>query len=78
MSKYGAFSGPYFPVFGKYGPEKLPYLDTFYAVSNVLVNVLEELIVVGMHIFQECKLSSGFSENRKNIKVEKSWQLLGP
>ena len=31
------FSGPYFPVFGlntgKYGPEKTPYLDTFYTVS---------------------------------------------
>ena len=36
MSKYGVFSGPYFPVFelnnGKYGPEKTPYLETFYAV----------------------------------------------
>ena len=31
-SKYGVFSGPYFPVFGlntgKYGPEKTLYLDT--------------------------------------------------
>ena len=36
VSKYGAISGPYFPVFspntGKYGPEKTPYLDTFHAV----------------------------------------------
>ena len=36
MSKYGVFSGRYFPVFspniGKYGPEKSPYLDTFHAV----------------------------------------------
>ena len=46
MSKYGVFSGPYFPEFrlnterygvfspnrGKYGPEKTPYLDTFHAV----------------------------------------------
>ena len=36
VSKYGVFSGPYFPVFGlntkKYGPEKTPYSDTFYAV----------------------------------------------
>ena len=39
MSKYGTFSGPYFPAFGlnspnvvKYGPEKTPYLDTFHAV----------------------------------------------
>ena len=42
MSKYGGFSGPYFPVFGlntgkygtgKYGLEKAPYLDTFHAVN---------------------------------------------
>ena len=36
VSKYGVFSGPYFPVFipntGKYGPEKNPYLDTFHVV----------------------------------------------
>ena len=33
VSKYGVFSGLYFPVFGlntgKYGPENTPYLDTF-------------------------------------------------
>ena len=34
VSKYGVFSGPYFPVLG---PEKTPYLDTFYTVINVLV-----------------------------------------
>ena len=36
MSKYVAFSGPYFPVFGlntgKYRLEKTPYLDNFQAV----------------------------------------------
>ena len=48
VSKYGVFSGPYFPTFGlnrgtpylsvfspnpgKYGPEKISYLDTFHAV----------------------------------------------
>ena len=49
VSKYGVFSGPFFPLFllnteiygeslriqseyGKYGPEKTPYLDTFHAV----------------------------------------------
>ena len=36
VSKYGAFSGPYFPAIalntGKYGPEKTPELDTFHAV----------------------------------------------
>ena len=38
MSKYGFFSGTYFPVFGlntgKYGPGKTLYLDAFYAVKN--------------------------------------------
>ena len=38
MSKNGVFSGPYFPVFElnmrKYGPEKIPSLDTFYAVTT--------------------------------------------
>ena len=41
VSKYGVFSGPYFPVFGlntgKYGPEKTPYLDSFYAVYHISV-----------------------------------------
>ena len=46
VSKYGVFSGPYFPAFAlnterysvfspnaeKYGPEKTPYLDTFHTV----------------------------------------------
>ena len=36
VSKSGVIVGPYFPAFwlntGKYGPEKAPYLDTFYAV----------------------------------------------
>ena len=38
MSKNGVISGPYFPVFGlkteKYGPEVIPYLDTFHAVME--------------------------------------------
>ena len=29
VSKYRAFSGPYFPFFG---PEKIPYLETFHGV----------------------------------------------
>ena len=40
MSKYGVISGPYFPVFGlnsgKYGPEITPYLNTFYAVKQIV------------------------------------------
>ena len=42
MSKYGVFSGPYFPVFrlntGKYGREKPPSLDTFHAVFQLLTH----------------------------------------
>ena len=38
MSKYGAFSGPIFPVFspnrGKYGLENTPYLDAFQVVQT--------------------------------------------
>ena len=37
VSKYGAFSSPYFPVFGlntgKHGLEKTQCLDNFHAVS---------------------------------------------
>ena len=44
VSKYGVFSGPYFPVFspntGKYGPDT-PYVDTFYAVRPVPMSVVQ-------------------------------------
>ena len=37
---HGVISGPYFPVFspntGKYGPETIPYLDTFHATGLFL------------------------------------------
>ena len=33
MSKYEVISGPYFSAFG---PEKIPYLDTFQAVKGTL------------------------------------------
>ena len=46
VSKYGVISGPYFPIFGlntgKYGPEKTPYLDTFYAVISGKMNIITE------------------------------------
>ena len=45
MSKYGHFTGPYFPVFalntvntGKYGPEKTRYFDTIHAVVTMPSN----------------------------------------
>ena len=38
VSKYWVLPNPYFPVFelnkGKYGPEKIPYMDTFHTVSG--------------------------------------------
>ena len=44
VSKYGVFSGPYFPAFspntGKYGPEKTSYLDTFHAVKGTGINTV--------------------------------------
>ena len=44
VSKYGDFSGPYFLVFGlntgKYGPEKTPYLDTFQAVKETKIKLI--------------------------------------
>ena len=59
MSKYGVFSGPYFPVFGlntgKYGLEKTPYLVTLQIVKSLRFGVtfqfllllnLEELAVI--------------------------------
>ena len=43
VSKYGVFSGPYFPVFssntGKYGPGKTPYFDTFHTMAAALCDI---------------------------------------
>ena len=53
MSKYGVFSGPYFPVFrpttGKYGPEKTPYFDFFHAVDWLLETLIEETFIEQHH-----------------------------
>ena len=42
VSKYGVISSPYFPVFnpniGKYGPQITPYLETFHAVSWMIIS----------------------------------------
>ena len=45
LSRYGVFSGPYFPVFG---PEKTPYLDTFHAVNGKITEqkITENLPIV--------------------------------
>ena len=45
MSKYGVFSGPYFPIFGmntgKCGLKKTRYLDTFHAVVVLVDKLLD-------------------------------------
>ena len=71
VSKYRIFSGPYFPVFilntGKYGPEKTPYLNTFYAVKlknqiakawNVWNLILGSLIKYVRRIYQKNNISN--------------------
>ena len=59
-SKYGVFSGPYFSVFssngGKYGPEKIPYLDTFHAVSTPNLLFFKHLIKRWDGVSCECNL----------------------
>ena len=53
VSKYGVFSGPYFPVFGlnthtgKYEPETTSYLDTFHAVLMSEFPVLSLVMIIG-------------------------------
>ena len=53
MSKYGVFSGPYFPVFSpnieKYGPEKTPYLDTFHEMTYDGTFLQKELIKAAIY-----------------------------
>ena len=82
MSKYGVFSGQYFPIFspntGKYGPEKTPYLDIFHAL---LFLVLKRMKKHGIKI-KACKSqlfcreisylgllvsSEGFTTDLKNV-----------
>ena len=50
VSKYGIYSGPYFPIFklntGKCGPEKTPYLETFHTVYILYCKVVWELCYI--------------------------------
>ena len=60
VSKYGVFSGLYFPVFrpntGKYGPEKTLYMNTFRAIRVTL-------FMLGI-------LGTGVLENRLTFLME--------
>ena len=61
LSKYGIISSPYFPVFnpntGKYGPEIIPYLDTFHAVT-----ILGTLWRIGILYNISCCISKWLKE----------------
>ena len=74
MSKYGVFSGPYFPAFGlnteKYGPENTPYLDNFHAVKIIFYASLS---------FHSAKLKDGIPTVKIMIAqedVERNYQWL--
>ena len=59
MSKYGVFSGPYFPIFspnaGKYGPEKTPYLDTQCMTQEMCQRAVHRSFFVFDYIPDKCK-----------------------
>ena len=66
VSTYRVFSGLYFSIFspntGKYGPEKTPYLDTFYAVSvSCLLVYLQIFNIVNILFYFEQAFTSIFS-----------------
>ena len=54
VSRYGAFSGPYFPVFvlnmGKYGPKETPFSNTFHSVLFTLTCLY--LLYLLIHIYR--------------------------
>ena len=68
VSKHGVCSGPYFLVFGmntgKYGPEKMPYLDSFHVVSNLSVKAFHDSIIFEV---------DGIVSNKKNAYLENPW-----
>ena len=73
MSKYGVFSGPYFPVFspntGKYGPEKTPFLDTFQPIiSKLFKKIMQNQINGCISVF----LSSYLCGNRKGYNTQQT------
>ena len=78
VSKYGVFSGSYFPVFspnmGKYGTEETPYWDTFHAVKLTHKNIQELLSIIVYHLRNIWKCYQA-----KLIKLlRKSYQDLNP
>ena len=73
VSKYGIFSGLYFPVFrlntvfrantGKYRPENTPFLDTFHAVLRYKQRIQRdtEYIKSRKYLFQKVSKNTSFT-----------------
>ena len=73
MSKYGVFSGPYFPVFGLkteiyevfssnagiYGPEKTLYLGTSHAVSHYITGHENVTLIEYCNMILDCTVAIG-------------------
>ena len=75
VSKYGVFSGPYFPVLG---PEKTAYLDTFLAVviieitANLKLHFQLLLKILGRttgKIYQQCQEIKQNWAGRENFDI---------
>ena len=74
MSKYGVFSGPYFPAFGlnteSYGREKTPYLDIFPAVIGLIWNKSITVTSFDYHehstIYCSCEGSTQYCGSQEN------------
>ena len=75
-SKYGVFSGPYFPAFrlnteiyevneGKCGPEKTPYLDTFAVceLANKVILSMSRWGLLDLLLYSMMQERSGFQKN---------------
>ena len=76
VSKYGIFSGPYFPVLnlntGKYGAEKTLYLDTFDEVTlgcSIIKNLDKVSNYVGIDIM-ESRCSRTKERADKRLQIE--------
>ena len=73
MSKYGVFSGPYFPVFGQYSiqvrentdQKKTPYQDSFHAVE-ISVMLLVERSEIQLLMFHSTRKKTNFEVQTKS------------
>ena len=83
MAEYGVISVPYFPAFGlktgKYGPEIIPYLNTFHAVTIFLIICKAYPVPARRNVFHNRGLVFENEEARLSGKIffhviASSWQ----